>query len=66
LAMVLALVLLVQFPLTGVFGEELSWPVFAVATGLSMALLLGVTLLCALYPAWLASRLQPAAALHHE
>jgi putative ABC transport system permease protein len=65
-AMLLALVLLVQVPLTGALGDELGWGVFGVATLLTMAVVLAMSLLCALYPGWQASRLEPAAALHHE
>lgn len=64
--MLLALVLLVQVPLTGALGDELGWGVFGVATLLTMAVVLAMSLLCALYPGWQASRLEPAAALHHE
>lgn len=66
LAMLLAMLMLVQLPLTGLLGNELNWPVFGVATAGTAALVLTVSLLCALYPGWQASRLAPAAALHHE
>jgi putative ABC transport system permease protein len=65
-AIVLGLALLVQLPLTGVFGEHLNWAVFAQAAGLSMAAIYLLSLLCALYPGWRASRLSPTEALHHE
>lgn len=66
LAMLLALLMLVQLPLTGLLGDELNWLVFGIATLGTAALVLAVSLLCALYPGWQASRLAPAAALHHE
>ena len=66
LAIVLALVLLVQLPLTRVLGEHLDWAVFSQATALSMAAIYLLSLLCALYPGWRASRLSPTEALHHE
>ncbi len=66
LAMLLALLLLVQLPLTGLLGEGLNWPVFGIATLCTAAVLWVVSLLSALYPAWQASRLPPAAALHCE
>jgi putative ABC transport system permease protein len=66
LAIGLGLVLLVQLPLTGVLGENLDWTVFAGAAGLSMAAIYLLSLLCALYPGWRASRLSPTEALHHE
>lgn len=65
-AIALGLALLVQLPLTGVFGEHLNWRVFAQAAGLSMAVIYLLSLLCALYPGWRASRLSPTEALHHE
>ena len=66
LAMLGGLALLVQLPLTGVLGESLNWPVFGAATALSMGVIYLLSLLCALYPGWRASRLHPAAALHYE
>ncbi|MEW6760988.1 MAG: ABC transporter permease [Pseudomonadota bacterium] len=65
-AIVVGLALLVQLPLTRVLGEHLDWAVFAQATGLSMAVIYLLSLLCALYPGWRASRLSPTEALHHE
>jgi putative ABC transport system permease protein len=65
-AIVLALVLLVQLPLTGVLGANLDWGVFCGAAGLSMAVIYLLSLLCSLYPGWRASRLSPTQALHHE
>ena len=65
-AMAGALAMLVQLPLTGTLGEVLNWQVFAGAAGLSIAVIYLLSLLCALYPGWRASRLHPAAALHHE
>ncbi len=65
-AMTAGLALLVQLPLTGALGEALSWQVFTGAAALSMGVIYLLSLLCALYPGWRASRLHPAAALHHE
>ncbi len=65
-AMGTALVLLVQLPLTGALGPALNWPVFFGAAGLSMFVIYLLSLLCALYPGWRASRLSPTQALHHE
>jgi putative ABC transport system permease protein len=65
-AIALALAMLVQLPLTGVLGESLNWTVFAGATGLSMFVIYLLSLLCALYPGWRASRLNPTEALHYE
>jgi putative ABC transport system permease protein len=66
LAMLVGLILLVQLPITGVFGENLSWPLFLIAALESMAIMSMVSVLCALYPAWRASRLSPTEALHYE
>jgi putative ABC transport system permease protein len=61
-----ALILLVQLPITGALGESLSWPLFAGASLLAIAVMVLVCVLCALYPAWRASRLSPTEALHYE
>jgi putative ABC transport system permease protein len=65
-AMLAGVVLLAQLPLTGALGASLNWNVFFAATALSMLVIYLISLLCALYPGWRASRLDPAAALHYE
>jgi putative ABC transport system permease protein len=65
-AMLIALVLLVQLPLTGVLGDSLNWPVFVTAAALSAAVIYLLSLLCSLYPGWRAARLSPTQALHYE
>ncbi|MCS0591725.1 ABC transporter permease [Massilia norwichensis] len=65
-AMIVALALLVQLPLTGALGEGLNWAVFTGAAGLSMGVIYLLSLLCSLYPGWRASRLSPTEALHYE
>lgn len=65
-AMLVGLVLLVQLPLTGALGANLNWKVFFSAAALSMAVIYLISLLCALYPGWRASRLNPSEALHYE
>jgi putative ABC transport system permease protein len=65
-AIVIALVLLVQLPLTGVFGDSLNWPVFFGALALSAGVIYLLSLLCSLYPGWRAARLSPTEALHYE
>jgi putative ABC transport system permease protein len=65
-AILIAMVLLVQLPLTGVFGESLNWPVFVAATVLSAGVIYLLSLLCSLYPGWRAARLSPTQALHYE
>jgi putative ABC transport system permease protein len=65
-AMAVALVLLVQLPLTGVFGDSLNWPVFLAAAALSAGVIYLLSLLCSLYPGWRAARISPTQALHYE
>jgi putative ABC transport system permease protein len=65
-AMLVALVLLIQLPLTGVFGDSLNWPVFFAALALSAGVIYLLSLLCSLYPGWRAARLSPTQALHYE
>jgi len=65
LAMLVGLILLIQLPITGVFGENLGWPLFAIAALASVTVMALVSVLCALYPAWRASRLSPTEALHY-
>lgn len=65
-ALILGLLILVQLPLTGVFGEDLDWSVFGLASVLAMTVIYSITVICALYPAWSASRLSPTQALHYE
>lgn len=65
-AMAVALILLAQLPLTGVFGDSLNWRVFGAAAALSMAVIYLISLACSLYPGWRASRLTPTEALHYE
>jgi putative ABC transport system permease protein len=66
LAIAVGLILLVQLPITNVLGENLSWPLFLAAALVSMSIMALVSVLCALYPAWRASRLSPTEALHYE
>lgn len=64
--MAVALLLLVQLPITGALGASIDWRVFATAAALSMTVIYLISLLCALYPGWRASRLSPTEALHYE
>lgn len=66
LAMVAGLFLLVQLPITGALGQSLNWTVFVVAAAVSMGIIYLLSLLCAVYPGWRASRLSPTEALHYE
>lgn len=55
----------VQFPLLEIVAE-IEWTFATPALALSAALILGLAALAALYPAWLASRREPADALRYE
>lgn len=66
LAMALGLLILIQLPITGAMGKFVEWQSFFVSAGFSMALIYAMSILCSLYPAWLASRLSPTEALHYE
>jgi len=65
-AMTIALLLLVQLPLTGALGDSLNWTVFLMAAALSAGVIYLLSLLCSLYPGWRAARLSPTQALHYE
>jgi putative ABC transport system permease protein len=65
-AMLAALLLVVQLPLTGTFGDSLNWPLFWGAVALSATVIYLLSLLCSLYPGWRAARLSPTQALHYE
>jgi putative ABC transport system permease protein len=65
LAMTLGLVIVLQLPLLGL--TSLVGPAaFATGVGAAVAVILTLTLLCSLYPAALAARLEPADALRYE
>lgn len=64
-AVIIGLALLLQLPLLGIFA--LVRPsVFATGIIASLAVIYAITLLCGAYPSWLASKIQPAEALHYE
>lgn len=56
--------LVVQFPLLDLIG--IAPHVFAVGIVLSLVLIYALTMLAGLYPSWLATKVQPAEALHYE
>ena len=64
LAVAPGLLLAVQFPLLGVFGQPLA--VYAVGMGLAAALVYGFAVVCAVQPSWQAARIRPAVALREE
>lgn len=64
-AVVVAAVIAAQLWLTGLFGP-IDFGVYALAFVLAAAVIYLLTLLCGLYPSWLATRIHPAEALHYE
>lgn len=61
----LGLVVAVQVPLLEVVSS-VSVEVYACGVGIALAMIYGLVLLCGLYPSRLATRIQPAEALHYE
>lgn len=66
MAIVVALILLIQIPISGALSEYLNWPLFGLSALLATLLIYALSILCSLYPAWKASRLSPTEALHCE
>jgi putative ABC transport system permease protein len=64
-AVLVGTVLIAQLPVLGVF-RMVTPPVFAMGWAAALATIYALTVLCGLYPSWLASRLQPADALRYE
>ena len=64
LGIALGAALVVQIPLLGIL--PIRGVAFATALAVSTLLLLTLTAICGLYPSWLATRIQPAEALHYE
>jgi putative ABC transport system permease protein len=63
--LLLGVLVVIQFPLLDLLG--LTTPrVYAISTVISMALIYLLSVLCGLYPSRLATRVQPAEALHYE
>lgn len=55
----------IQFPLLAIIGP-VGASVYAWSFLISVLVIYALTTLCGLYPSWMASRIQPAAALHYE
>jgi putative ABC transport system permease protein len=55
----------VQFPLLELIGF-ISTEVYVVSVIVSLVIIYSLTFVCGLYPSWLATKVQPAEALHHE
>lgn len=65
IAMVIGSIIVWQLPVLGAFSV-VSPPAFTTGFIGALATIYALTLLCGLYPSWLASRLQPADALRYE
>lgn len=66
LAMAVGMLFLIQLPFTGIFAKFMDWNSFFVSAGIAMAIIYAVSIACAFYPAWMASRMSPTEALHYE
>jgi putative ABC transport system permease protein len=64
-AVIVGVLVVAQLPLLGVF-RIVSPSAFTIGLAGALATIYGLTLLCGLYPSWLAGRVQPAQALHYE
>jgi len=65
LALIIGVIVVAQLPLLGIF-QLVSPASFTIGLAGALATIYGLTLLCGLYPSWLAGRVQPAQALHYE
>jgi len=65
IGLVIGTALVVQLPILGI-ATFLSNEVYLTGLGMSLALIYLLTLLCGLYPSMMATKIQPAEALHYE
>jgi putative ABC transport system permease protein len=65
LAVIAGVAIVTQLPILGIFNL-ITPAAFAGGLAASLAAIYALTILCGLYPGWLASRVQPARALHYE
>ncbi|HEX7829091.1 MAG TPA: ABC transporter permease [Thermoanaerobaculia bacterium] len=65
IALVIGSVIVLQLPILGVF-KLVTPPAFIAGFAGALATIYALTVLCGLYPGWLASRLEPADALRYE
>ena len=65
LAVIVGIAVVSQLPILGLL-TVITPGAFAGGVASSLAAIYGLTVLCAMYPGWLASRVQPAHALHYE
>jgi putative ABC transport system permease protein len=65
LAVVVGMVVVAQLPIIGMF-KVVTPAAYTIGIGGALATIYALTLLCGMYPSWLAGRVQPAEALHYE
>jgi putative ABC transport system permease protein len=65
LAVIVGLIVVAQLPILGMF-KVVTPAAYAIGITSALATIYALTLVCGLYPSWLASRVQPAEALHYE
>jgi putative ABC transport system permease protein len=65
LALIAGSIIVLQLPILGVF-QLVTPSAFATGFACALAAIYGLTILCGVYPGWLASRLEPAEALRYE
>jgi putative ABC transport system permease protein len=64
IGLIFGVIIVVQFPLLDLIGINMK--VLAFGLFVSLALIYALTLAAGLYPSWLATKVQPAEALHYE
>jgi putative ABC transport system permease protein len=64
-ALLIGVAVVVQFPLLDLIGF-ISSEVYAASIVISLAVIYALTIVCGLYPSWMATKVQPAEALHYE
>ena len=65
IAVIVGIVIVAQLPMLGVF-RIVTPPIFTAGIAAALGVIYGITLLCGMYPGWLASRVPPAEALRYE
>jgi putative ABC transport system permease protein len=64
IGLIIGIIVVVQFPLLDLIG--INTAVFGFGLVVSLVLIYALTLAAGLYPSWLATKVQPAEALHYE
>ena len=64
-ALVAGVAVVAQFPLLDLIGV-ISVEVYTISIVISLAVIYALTIVCGLYPSWMATKVQPAEALHYE